>query len=281
MTDLSNRTILLTGATDGLGRAVAEELASRSATLILHGRSKDKGSRLLSDLRTSTGNRNLSYEVADFSSLREIQDLADRVLATHGRLDTLVNNAGMGVELQRRESLEGHELTFQVDYLSTYILSARLAPLLAQNAPARIINVASAGQAPIDFQDVMLHRWWSGEQAYCQAKLAQIMLTFDLADTLRNEGVSVNALHPASYMPTKIVTHLYTPQSSIAEGTGNVLRLIEEPEYEHATGLYLNRATETRAHHQAYDEQARLALRSLSATLTGTPYPFPHPSRTA
>ncbi|MGV9252850.1 SDR family NAD(P)-dependent oxidoreductase [Streptomyces sp. NPDC003697] len=280
MTDLSNRTILLTGATDGLGHAVAEELASRGATLILHGRSKDKGDRLLSDLRTSTGNPNLSYEVADFSSLQEIQGLADRVLA-HGRLDTLVNNAGMGVELERRESREGHELTFQVDYLSTYILSARLAPLLARNAPARIINVASAGQAPIDFDDVMLDRWWSGEQAYCQAKLAQIMLTFDLADTLRGEGVSVNALHPASYMPTKIVTHLYTPQSSIAEGACNVLRLIEEPEYEHSTGLYLNRATETRAHRQAYDEQARLALRSLSATLTGTPYPFRPTSYTA
>lgn len=280
MTDLSSRTVFLTGATDGLGRAVAEELASRGATLILHGRDKDKGDRLLSELRASTGNRNLSYEVADFSCLQEIQDLADRVLA-HGRLDTLVNNAGMGVELHRRESREGHELTFQVDYLSTYILSARLAPLLAQNAPARIINVASAGQAPIDFDDVMLRQRWSGEQAYCQAKLAQIILTFDLAATLLDEGVTVNALHPASYMPTKIVTHLYTPQSSIAEGTRNVVRLVEDPQYEHRTGLYLNRADETRAHHQAYEEQARLALRSVSATLTGTPYPFPRPSRAA
>jgi NAD(P)-dependent dehydrogenase (short-subunit alcohol dehydrogenase family) len=114
MTDLSSRTLFLTGATDGLGRAVAEELASHGATLLLHGRSKDKGNQFLSELRASTGNRNLSYELADFSSLQEIQGLADRVLA-HGRLDTLVNNAGMGVELHRWESLEGHELTFQAE----------------------------------------------------------------------------------------------------------------------------------------------------------------------
>jgi NAD(P)-dependent dehydrogenase (short-subunit alcohol dehydrogenase family) len=278
MTDLSHRTILLTGATDGLGRAVAGELAARGATLVLHGRSRQKGDQLLSELRATTGNRNLSYEVADFSCLRQIQDLADRVLA-RDRLDTLVNNAGMGVELRRRESRDGHELTFQVDYLSTYVLSVRLAPLLARSAPARIVNVASAGQAPIDFDDVMLRRRWSGDQAYCQAKLAQISLTFDLADTLRDEGVTVNALHPASYMPTKIVTHLFTPQSTLAEGTGNLLRLITDPEYERRTGRYLNRATEARAHQQAYDEQARSALRALSADLTGTP--FPSPSRAA
>ncbi|MCN9243736.1 SDR family NAD(P)-dependent oxidoreductase [Streptomyces sp. RY43-2] len=277
MTDLSDRTIFLTGATDGLGRAVAEELAFRGATLILHGRSRAKGDQLLAELCASTGNRNLSYETADFSCLKEIQNLATR-LPAHGRLDTLVNNAGMGVELQRRESQEGHELTFQVDYLACYILSARLAPILARNAPARIINVTSAGQAAIDFDDIMLRQRWSGEQAYCQAKLAQIMFTFDLAATLENDGVTVNALHPASYMPTKIVTPLYTPQSSVAEGVENLLRLIEDPRYAHRTGRYLNRADETRAHYQAYDEEARLALRSTSAALTGTPFPRTAPA---
>lgn len=272
MSDLSNRTILLTGATDGLGRAVAEQLAARGATLILHGRSKDKGEQLLSELHDSTGNPHLSYERADFASLSDIDRFADRILRLP-RLDTLVNNAGMGVELRRRDSDDGHELTFQVDYLSTYVLSVRLAPMLARNAPARIVNVSSAGQAPLDFDDVMLRRAWSGEQAYCQAKLAQIMLTFDLAAAYGDQRVTVNALHPASYMPTKIVTHLYTPRSTVAEGTANVLRLIEEPEYAETTGQYLNRADVARAHVQAYDPEARARLRKLSAELTGVAFP--------
>lgn len=272
MSDLSSRTIFLTGATDGLGRAVAERLAARGATLILHGRSKEKGDRLLAELHDSTGNRNLSYETADFASLRDIHDLADRLQA-HPRLDTVVNNAGVGVELERRDSEDGHELTFQVDYLSTYVLSVRLAPLLAGNEPGRIVNVASAGQAALDFADVMLRRRWSGEQAYCQAKLAQIMLTFDLGAAYAGRRVTVNALHPASYMPTKIVTHLYTPQSTIAEGTANVLRLIEDPEFAESSGRYLNRAALACAHSQAYDDKARAKLRALSAELTGVAFP--------
>ncbi|WFE62840.1 SDR family NAD(P)-dependent oxidoreductase [Micromonospora sp. WMMD714] len=272
MSDLSSRTILLTGATDGLGRAVAEQLAARGATLILHGRNKTKGEELLADLRDATGNPRLSYVTADFASLRDIHELAEHVLR-EPRLDTLVNNAGMGVELQRRDSEDGHELTFQVDYLATYVLSVRLAPLLARHAPARIVNVSSAGQAPLDFDDVMLRRGWSGEQAYCQAKLAQIMLSFDLAAAYEDQRVTVNALHPASYMPTKIVTHLYTPRSTIAEGTTNVVRLIDDPEYAVVTGQYLNRADVARAHSQAYDDDARARLRAFSAELTGVPFP--------
>ncbi|MFC4035615.1 SDR family NAD(P)-dependent oxidoreductase [Streptomyces polygonati] len=272
MTSPEDRTILITGATDGVGRALAHELASTGAALVLHGRSAEKGRQLLAELRAATGNDRLSYERADFSSLKEIHALADRV-GELDRLDVLVNNAGMGVELTRRESEEGLELTFQVDYLSTYILSCRLAPLLTRSAPSRIVNVSSAGQAPIDFRDVQLEHGWSGGQAYCQAKLAQIMLTFDLAEALAGTGVTVNALHPASYMPTKIVTHLFTPQSTLAEGVANVLRLVVEPAYAEQTGLYLNRATVTTADAQAYDTQARARLRSLSDQLTGTPFP--------
>ncbi|MDN3258750.1 SDR family NAD(P)-dependent oxidoreductase [Streptomyces sp. CSDS2] len=186
---------VITGATDGLGRALAHELAPLGPELVLHRRSGEKGQELLAELRAATGNERLSYERADFSSLAEIQSPADR-LPARPRIDVLVNNAGMGVELDRRESRDELELTFQADHLSTYILSCRLAPLLVDSAPARIVNVTSAGQAPIDFDDVMLRSGWSGGQAYCQAKLAQIMLTMDLADVLDGTGVTVNSLHP-------------------------------------------------------------------------------------
>jgi NAD(P)-dependent dehydrogenase (short-subunit alcohol dehydrogenase family) len=268
----ANRTIVITGATDGVGRALAHELAATGADLILHGRSAQKGRELLAELRAATGSSRLSYELADFSSLEEVDALADR-LAEREHLHVLVNNAGIGVELERQESKDGHELTFQVDYLASYVLSCRLAPLLVRSAPARIVNVTSAGQAPIDFNDVMLRRYWDGGQAYCQAKLAQIMLTIDLAQALDATGVTVNSLHPASYMPTKIVTHLFTPKSTIAEGVANVQRMVEDPEFDRTTGKYFNRATLAVPAAQSLDPGARERLRRLSEELTGVPFP--------
>jgi NAD(P)-dependent dehydrogenase (short-subunit alcohol dehydrogenase family) len=268
----TEKTILITGATDGLGRALARELAAQGATLILHGRSEAKGAALLSELRAETGNDRLSFERADFASLAEVRALAERVL-THDRLDVLVNNAGMGVELERRESADGYELTFQVDYLSTYILSSLLTPLLVRSAPARIVNVSSAGQAPLDFSDVMLERGWDGAQAYCQAKLAQIMLTIEQAELLRDSGVTVNALHPASYMPTKIVTHLFRVQSTLEEGLASTARLVTDPALDTVTGTYFNRLEPARPQAQAHDAKARTRLLELSDRLTGVPFP--------
>ncbi|WP_405846833.1 SDR family NAD(P)-dependent oxidoreductase [Streptomyces sp. NBC_01518] len=273
MRPVPDQTILLTGATDGMGRELARELAAQGASLILHGRNATKGQDLLAELRASTGNDRLSYELADFSSLEDIRKLADRVLSTHDRLDALVNNAGIGVELARQESQDGLELTFQVDYLAAYMLSCRLAPLLVRSAPARIVNVSSAGQAPINFRDVMLERNWDGVQAYCQAKLAQISLTFDLAERLRGTGVTANALHPASYMPTKMVVNLFTPQSTVEEGVRSTLRMITDPSLDDVTGAYFNRTQRSRAGAQAYDERDRARLRALSESLTGVSFP--------
>ncbi|MGF1425116.1 SDR family NAD(P)-dependent oxidoreductase [Kitasatospora sp. LaBMicrA B282] len=239
---------------------------------MLHGRSQDKGDALLKELRAETGNQKLSYLLADFARLSDIHALAEQA-AGLDRLDVLVNNAGIGVELDRQESWDGHELTFQVDYLAAYVLAVKLAPLLTRSAPARIVNVSSAGQAPINFDDVMLRRRWDGVQAYCQAKLAQIMLTIDLAETLQGTGVTVNALHPASYMPTKMVVNLFTPQSTVAEGMRHTLRLITDPEVADVTGTYFNRSEKSRASSQAYDGAARARLRAVSEELTGVPFP--------
>ncbi|NUR90684.1 MAG: SDR family NAD(P)-dependent oxidoreductase [Nonomuraea sp.] len=266
-----DRTVLITGATDGLGRGLAHRLAAQGATLILHGRNPAKGRELLTELYDQTGNDRLTFEQADFASLDQIRDLADR-LAARDRLDVLVNNAGIGVETAPQRSADGLELTFQVDYLATYMLSCLLTPLLARSA-ARVVNVASAGQSPLDFDDVLLDRHWDGVQAYCQAKLAQIMLTFEHAELLRDRGVTVNALHPASYMPTKIVTHLYAVQSTLEEGVTHTARLVTDPALDAVTGTYFNRSRPARAHHQAYDPAARARLLKISERLTGVPFP--------
>jgi len=267
--DLGDQVILVTGATDGLGRAVAHELAARGATLLLHGRSDARGAQVLAEIRAASGNERLTWYRADFADLAEVRDLAEQITAEQPRLTVLLNNAGLGVDPVRHASVDGHELTFQVDYLSPYMLSYLLAPLLDRSAPARIVTVTSAGQAPIDFGDVMLTGSFDGVQAYCQAKLAEIMLTFDLAEQLPAEHVTVNCLHPASMMPTKIVTHMFTPMSQVADGVRSVIRAATDPTLAGVTGRYFNQQHEARAHEQAYDLTARATLRHLAAHLTG------------
>jgi NAD(P)-dependent dehydrogenase (short-subunit alcohol dehydrogenase family) len=254
MSDSSSKTILITGATDGLGRELAGELAATGATVLTHGRNPAKGPRY----------------VADLASLEEVRGLARQVESENERLDVLVNNAGIGTTGPREESRDGYELRFAVNYLAGFLLTRLLVPLLVRSAPARVVNVSSAGQAAIDFDDVMLERHYDGVQAYGQSKLAQVMFTFDLCHELRDTGVTVNCLHPATFMPTKMVLEAgASPISSLEEGTEATLRLIDDPALDGVTGRYFNGTREARAYPQAYDEDARRRLRELSERLTG------------
>jgi NAD(P)-dependent dehydrogenase (short-subunit alcohol dehydrogenase family) len=264
-------TVVITGATDGQGRGLALALATEPLRLVLHGRDAARGEQLLADCRAVRADVDVSYLRADFASLAEIAKLSDE-LGALSRLDVLVNNAGIGVELGRRQSEDGYEMAFQVDYLAGYVLSCKLISQVAA-VSGRIVNVSSAGQAPIDFDNVMLERNWQGGQSYCQAKLAQIMLTFSLASTAAAGSATVNALHPASYMPTKIVTHLFTPQSTLAEGVENVRSLARDQRWSGVSGQYFNRQSVGTAHNQAYDPGARSALVALSESLTGVAFP--------
>ncbi|MFD8600324.1 SDR family NAD(P)-dependent oxidoreductase [Kitasatospora sp. NPDC059646] len=271
MLPIDQQTILLTGATDGLGRALAHELAAQGATLVLHGRSKEKGEALLAELRPLTDPDRLSYVLADFARMSDVHRMVEQVAGLK-RLDALVNNAGVGL-LHREESEDGHELTFQVNYLAGYVLAAGLAPLLVRSGPSRIVNVTSFGQAPIDFDDPMLVRSPDGIQAYCQSKLAQVMHAIDLTEALRGQGVTADAVHPAPYMPTNMVRGRFAPQATIAQGMSNVLRVVVDPELATGGGRFFNQRSDERANWQAYDAGARAQLRELSERLTGVPFP--------
>ena len=253
-------TALITGATDGLGRHVARDLAADGWTVLVHGRSRAKAEAVLPGARVY---------VADLSSLAEVRRLADEVLANEPRLDVLVNNAGIGsaAGAGRQESADGLELTFAVNYLSHVLLTLRLLELLERSAPSRIVNVASAGQTAIDFDDVQLERGWSGGRAYTQSKLAQIMFTISLAERLEGTGVSVNALHPATYMHTKMVLQARgSSLSTVEEGAEATERLITS---DVGSGHYFNGLREARADPQAYDAAAREKLWDLSERLAG------------
>ncbi len=272
--DVTARTILITGATDGLGRALAERLAADGATLLLHGRDPEKGERVLAEIASATGNERLRFLRADLASLDEVRGLGELVRGETDRLDALVNNAGIGTTTagteQREESRDGFELRFAVNYLAGYLLTRLLLDLVHGSSPARIVNVSSAGQAPIDFDDVMLTRSYSGVQAYCQSKLAQVMFTFDLAAELAGTGVTANCLHPATYMPTNMVRAAgVTPVSSLEQGTEATLRLVAGADLADVSGLYFNGTREEQPHPQAQDRAARERLRALSDGLCG------------
>jgi NAD(P)-dependent dehydrogenase (short-subunit alcohol dehydrogenase family) len=266
----ARRTVLITGSTDGLGRWLAVRLATDGAHVLIHGRSADRAEEVRRTIREVTGEDRAEVLLADLADLGQVDRLADEVLARTDRLDVLVNNAGLGTASPggaREVDQHGIERRFAVNYLAGYRLTHRLLPLLTASAPSRIVNVASAGQRAIDFADPMLRKDYDGGRAYTQSKLAQVMFTFDLAESLKGTGVTVNALHPATYMDTTMVREGgITPWSSVEEGGEATLRLIEGEDI--GTGRYFNGTHEARADRQAYDAEARRRLRELSEELT-------------
>jgi NAD(P)-dependent dehydrogenase (short-subunit alcohol dehydrogenase family) len=247
----------VTGSTDGLGRRVAEELAARGASVVVHGRDPARARRVAQEIGARRA------VVADLASLDEVRRLAGEI----ERLDTLVNNAGI-IQPERAESADGVELTLAVNHLSHFLLTSLLLERLRE--PARIVNVASIGQAPLDFGDPQLERAYDAYTAYAQSKLAQIGFTLELAERLDGREVTVNALHPATLMDTKMVLEtLGRARSSVEEGVAAVMRLVADPALDGVSGRYFDGQEESRAHPQAYDPEARRRLWELSERLAG------------
>jgi NAD(P)-dependent dehydrogenase (short-subunit alcohol dehydrogenase family) len=269
--DPAGKTFLVTGSTDGVGRVVALRLGTAGANVVVHGRDRQRGDDVVEEIRQGGGAAVL--HTADLSSLDAVRSLANAVRADHGRLDVLVNNAGIGSASdgrQRRVSADGYELRFAVNYLAGFLLTRLLLPLIRSSTPARIVNVASLGQHPIDFDDVMITKNYSGSRAYAQSKLAQIMFTIDLAAELKGTGITVNSLHPATYMNTTMVrAGGIAPMSTVEQGGEAILHLVSGDDVATRSGLFFNGLNEAKANPQAYDAAARQRLRRLSLELTG------------
>lgn len=265
---MQGRIVLVTGSTSGLGRELALRLGAAGAHVIVHGRNEERGNEVVAAIEAE-GKGSARFYRADFASLDEVRGLADAIMRDYDRLDLLINNAGIGSSSPERQlSADGYELRFQVNYLSGFLLTRRLLPMLTESAPSRIINVSSAAQNPIDFDDVMLENGYSGGRAYGQSKLAQILFTLDLAEELEDTGVIVEALHPATYMDTQMVRAAgREPLTTVDEGADAVMHLVEAPDIE--SGQYFFGQNPARANAQAYDRDARARLRELSLDLTG------------
>ena len=196
MNDLAGKVCLVTGATDGHGRAVARQLARRGAEVVIHGRSSQKCEIVQAEIADITGGKRPEVLLCDLASRDEIDQAAANYLASGRPLHLLVNNAGL-VTLHREQSVDGHELVFAVNFLAMFQLTLALLPRLRSSAPARIVNISSDTYriAKLDLDDLALERF-STANAYARSKLAIVYFTMELARRLEGEGVTVNAVDP-------------------------------------------------------------------------------------
>ena len=266
---MNRKTILITGATEGIGKLAATDLANqfKDASILIHGRNKEKLEKTSEQIKKHTGNGNIQTFLADFSSLEEVRKMSKEILAEHDSLDILINNAGAGFAAPRLGK-DGTETRFTVNYLAPFLLTHLLLPAMQKTVSSRIVNVASAGQSPIHFDDIMMDKNFDGVTAYTRSKLAIIMFTFDLAENLKT--VTANCLHPGTYLDTGMVREAgIHPLGSAQSGADALVYLAISPELKNISGKYFNVKTEARANAQAYDVNARRKLEKIGLQLTG------------
>lgn len=266
-----DRTIVITGATSGLGRELARELSAAPGRLLLHGRDQHKLDLLRSELSGSVAV--IEDVTADLAEQGQVHELADTIAEMTDHLTVLVNNAGIGKGANdvRELSPDGYELRLAVNHLAPFALNMRLLPLLQAGSGSRIVNVASGAQEPIDREDLHLQHRYSGSRAYAQSKAAMITSGFLLAERLPAEKVTVNSLHPATLMPTRMVHEGYGyTVDDLATGVAATRRLIEGDDVAAVTGAYFSGTRRTRALSQAYDPEFQRWLWQVSEDLTGT-----------
>jgi NAD(P)-dependent dehydrogenase (short-subunit alcohol dehydrogenase family) len=262
--------IMITGSTGGLGREVALQLAGPGTHIIVHGRSIERGQEVVAELqaRGSTAR----FVGADLGSLAQVRGLAAQLAREYDRLDLLINNAGIGrgqENAPREVSADGHELRFQVNYLSHFLLTRELLPLLVAGAPSRVVSVSSGAQGggTIPFDDLMYERPpYVGNTAYARSKLAQIFMTLDMAEEMQGSDVTFAAVNPGGFLDTDMVRERGgTATMPTEEGARFVVNAARSTE----SGVYFNEMEIGRANDQAYDLEARRRLREISMQLVG------------
>jgi NAD(P)-dependent dehydrogenase (short-subunit alcohol dehydrogenase family) len=262
--------ILITGSTGGLGREVALQLAGPGTHIIVHGRSVERGQEVVGELqaRGSTAR----FVGADLGSLAQVRGLAAQLAREYDRIDLLINNAGIGrgqENAPREVSADGHELRFQVNYLSHFLLTRELLPLLVAGAPSRVVSVSSGAQGggTIPFDDLMYERPpYVGNTAYARSKLAQIFMTLDMAEEMQGSDVTFAAVNPGGFLDTDMVRERGgTATMPTEEGARFVVNAARSTE----SGVYFNEMEIGRANAQAYDVEERRRLREISMQLVG------------
>jgi NAD(P)-dependent dehydrogenase (short-subunit alcohol dehydrogenase family) len=273
------KTVLVTGGTGGIGKATAMGLAALGARLGITGRDEARARAAAADIAEASGNREIDVFAADLSSQAEVRRLAQDVLARYRRLDVLVNNVG-GFWGTRHVTADGLEHTFAVNHLAPFLLTNLLLDRLKASAPARIVTVSSGAQSmgKLNFDDLQGERDYSGQKAYNQSKLANVMFTYELARRLAGTGVTANVLHPgvvrtafatedASLM-WKVVLPVIRPfLKSPEQGAATSIYLASSPEVEGVSGKYFVNSKPQTSHRSSYEAAAAARLWEISADL--------------
>ncbi|HET7659590.1 MAG TPA: SDR family oxidoreductase [Oryzihumus sp.] len=278
---MTGRTVLVTGGTHGIGLATARALASAGAAVTIVGRNAGKTAQVVQTLRRDSGSDQVDGMVADLSSQAEVRRAATELAAAHDRLDVLVNNVG-GFWATRHVTADGLERTFALNHLAPFLLTHLLRPMLEVSAPARVVTVSSGAQAMgrIDFEDLQGERSYSGQRAYSQSKLANVLFTYELARRLEGTGVTANTLHPGvvrtgfgqedSSTLFRVMLPVVRPfMLSPERGAQTSVYLASSPEVEGVSGRYFVRNRARRSSPASYDAEVARRLWAVSAELTG------------
>jgi NAD(P)-dependent dehydrogenase (short-subunit alcohol dehydrogenase family) len=261
--------VLITGSTDGIGKATALELAREGHEVVLHGRTEKRVTDAARDIRAQAPEARLETVAGNLASLEQVWMVADEVRRRFDRLEVLINNAGV-MTSTRQESEDGYELTLAVNHLAHFLLTNRLLDLLRASAPARIITVSSMVHASgeIRFDDLQMRRGYNGYRAYAQSKLANVLFTYELARRLEGSGVTANALHPG-VIGTKLLHVSFSGGGPVEEGAETPVFLATSPEVASTNGQYFSNRRQERSSSLSYDEQLQKRLWDVSEELTG------------
>jgi NAD(P)-dependent dehydrogenase (short-subunit alcohol dehydrogenase family) len=286
---MNGKQVLITGATDGIGKATALAIAKSGATVVLVGRNPEKSQQVIDEIRAETYNKNLHLLIADLSSQAQIRQLAETYRSQFGRLDVLVNNAG-GYFSQRQETVDGIELTFALNHLAYFMLTGLLMDVLLdtgqQTGDARIVNVSSDAhefkRKGIPFDDLQNTNNYNSMKAYSLSKLANVMFTYELAKRLKNQPVTANVLHPG-FVQTGFTrnSHGLTRKffsvtmrllaTSPEKGAKTSVYLATSDNMRGVSGQYFLKSKPKDSHPASYDESQWKRLWDISLEMTGLP----------